>query len=154
MTLPLLQHVGEAAPCLRCRMLATELALAVSPTAAGDHGGHPPVRAACEHGHGRAEAASHQADALGVDFGAGGEVGQRIACIRHLIETDDSPALAFAVAASSKVDAHRHIAPLGKLLGHNALPVTVLVAAEAVQHDKRRSALTGTEVVRSMHDTG
>src|SRR4029453_5378137 len=101
MTLSLLQHVGEAAPCLRCWMLAAELALAVSPTAAGDHRRHPPVRAPAEPGQGPPEAAPHQADALGVDFGAGGEVGQRIARIRHLIETDDSPMLAFALAASS-----------------------------------------------------
>src|SRR4029434_6137336 len=109
MTLSFFQHVAEAAPCLRCRMLAAELALAVTPTAAGDHCGHSPVRAACKYGHGRGETASHQADALGVDLRAGGEVGQRIARIRHLIETDDSPALAFTVAASSKVDAHRHL---------------------------------------------
>ena len=89
-----------------------------------------------------------------VDFRAGGEVAQRIARIRHLIETDDPPVLAFAVAASSEVDAHRHIAPLGKLLGDNALPVAVFVAAEAVQHDERRPALTGAEIVRRMHDTG
>ena len=78
----------------------------------------------------------HQADAVRIDFRAGGEVAQRIARIRHLIETDDSPVLAFALAASSEIDAHRHIAPLGKLLGHNALPVPVFIATEAVQHDE------------------
>jgi len=62
--------------------------------------------------------------------------------------------LAFALAAPSKIDAHRHIAPLGKLLGHNALSVAFLVATKAVQHDKRRSAVTGTQAVRSVHDTG
>ena len=65
-----------------------------------------------------------------------------------------SPVLAFTLAASSEIDAHRHITPLGKLLGHNALPVAVFVAAETVQHNERRSALTGTEVVGRMHDTG
>src|SRR4029077_10648166 len=120
----------------------------------GDHRGYPPVSTGGEHGHGRPETASHQSDAVRVDFRAGGEVAQRIAGIRHLIETDDSPVLAFALAASSEIDAYRHIAPLGKLLGHNALPVAVFVTAETVQHNERRSALTGTEVVGRMHDTG
>src|SRR5262245_49724346 len=135
-------------------MLAAELTLAVSPTAAGDHRRYPLIGAAGKYGHSRTETAPHQADALGVDFREGGEVGQRIAGIRHLIETDDPPMLAFAVAAPSEIDAHRHITPLGKLLGHNALTVAILVAAEPVQHDKRRSLLTRTEIVRSMHDTG
>src|SRR5262245_19754435 len=135
-------------------MLAAELTLAVSPTAAGDHRCHASVRAPCKYGHSRAETASHQADALGVHFRATGEVGHGIAGIGHLIETDDPPMLAFAVAASPEIDAHRHIAPLGKLLGHNALTVAVFVAAESVEHDKCRPALTGTEIVRSVHDTG
>src|SRR5262249_61568554 len=102
--------------------------------------------------HARPEAASHQADALRIDCRAGCEIGQSVARIGYLVEADDSPMLAFALAAPSKIDAHRHIAPLGKLLGHNALSVAFLVATEAVQHDKRRSALTGTQAVRSVHD--
>src|SRR5262249_9672316 len=113
---------------------------------------HPPVGAACEHCHGRPEATSHQADALRIDFRPGGEIGQSVARIGYLVEADDSPMLAFALAAPSKIEAHRHIAPLGKLPVHNALSVAFLVATEAVQHDKRRSALTGTQAVRSVHD--
>src|SRR5262245_11790852 len=135
-------------------MLAAKLTLAVSPAAARDHRSHPPVGAACKYGHSRADTASHQADALRIDFRPGGEIGQSVARIGYLVEADDSPMLAFALAAPSKIDAHRHIAPVGKLLGDNALPVAFLVATEAVQHDKRRSAFTGTEAVRSVHDTG
>src|SRR5215475_1118423 len=135
-------------------MLAAELTLAVSPTSAGDHSCHAAVRAACKYGHSCTETAPYQADSLGIDFWPGGEIGQSIAGIRHLIETDDSPMLTFALAASSEIDAHRHIAPLGKLLGDNALSVAFLVATKAVQHDKRRSALTRTQAVRSVHDSG
>src|SRR5262249_458150 len=69
----------------------------------------------------RAEAPSPQADALRIDFRPGGEIGQSVARIGYLVEADDSPMLAFALAAPSKIEAHRHIAPLGKLPGHNAL---------------------------------
>src|SRR5262245_51764382 len=135
-------------------MLAPEFTLAVSPTAARDHRSHPPVRAACKHCHGRTEATSHQADALRIDFRPGGEIGQSVARIGYLVEADDSPMFAFALAAPSTIAAHRHIAPRGTLRGHNVLSVAFLVAAEAVQHDRRRPALTGTQAGRSVHDSG
>src|SRR4029077_10297008 len=152
--LPFLQHIGETRPRLRRRMLAAEFALAVSPTAAGNHGGDALVRSTGEYGNRRAETATHQADALGAYFRTGGQIADGVTRIGHLIETDNPAMLAFALAASSEIDAQRYIAPLAELPGYNALSMTIFVAAEAVQDDERRAALTGTEIVRSVHDAG
>src|SRR4029077_1594495 len=152
--LPFLQHIGETRPRLRRRMLAAEFALAVSPTAAGNHGGDALVRSTGEYGNRSAEAATHQSDTSGIHFRARSQVADCVARIGDLIEANNSSVLALAFAASPKVDAHGYITPLAELLSYDTLALAILVAAEAVEHDKCGVALAGTEIVRCMDDAG
>ena len=87
-----------------------------------------------------AEAAADQRDLFGLDFGPRRQIRKRVARVGDLIEADDSATLAFAVAATAKVDAQGDIAPPGQLLCHHHLAVAIFIAAEAVQDDERRPA--------------
>src|SRR6185436_6486164 len=80
-------------------------------------------------------------------------IGERVAGIGDLIEADNSAVFAFAVAATAKVDAQGYVTPLGKLFGNYGLAMPVLVAAEAMQDNKRRPAFAGLVVGRSVDET-
>ena len=88
----------------------------------------------------------------GIDFRARGKIRKRVARVGDLIETDDSPVLAFALAAAAKIDTQRDVSPLGELFRDDGLALAVFVAAETVQDYKRRPALDrvyGRPVYRS-----
>ena len=139
---------------LRARMLAAKFSFAVAPTAAGDHRGDARVGAAGEDRHRRAEAAADERDTLRVDFRPRRQVGDGVARVGDLIEADDPAAFAFAVAAAAEIDAQRDIAPFGHLFADDLLALAVLVAAKAMQHDKRRPALAGFVVFRNIDEAG
>ena len=154
MTFAFFQHIAEASPGVGRGMLAPKFALAVTPPTARDHRGDALVRASRKYGDRRPEAASDQCNLLGIDLGSRGKIRDCIACVRHLVETDNPPVLSFALTASSEVDPHRHVSPFAELLRHNRLALTVFVAAEAMQHDECRPALAWAQSVRSAHDRG
>src|SRR4051812_46160052 len=116
MALAFLEHPGEALPGLGCRVLATELALAVAPAPLRDDRGHALIYPARVDGHRGAEAAADQRHALGVYVRPAGHVAHSVAGVGYLVQADDPGPLPLAVAAAAEVEAHGHIAPLGELL--------------------------------------
>src|SRR5262245_14155730 len=149
-----LEHVGEARPFLRALVLAAELALAVAPTAVGDHRRDALVDAAGIDGDRTAEARADDADAFRIDRRMLGEEAQRAARILDLLEADHPPELAFALAATAHVEAQHDIAELAQHLGRLHGVGGGLVAAEAVQHQEGGAPFARSYPARHMHDAG
>ena len=85
-------------------MLAAELALAVAPAAVRDHCGDALVDAARVDRYRAAEARADDADARGLDRRMPGEKRQGVAGILDLLEADDAPVLALALAAAAHIE--------------------------------------------------
>src|SRR5215467_9020758 len=136
MAFPFFQHIREASPGFRRRMLTAKFTLAVTPTAARNHSGHALVRAAGEYGNSCAEAATHQSDALGIHFRARGHIADCVARIGDLIEADNSPMLALPLTTTTAIDAQAYRATLAKLLCYDALALAVTVTAETMQYEE------------------
>ena len=120
--------------------------------ARGGERGNPPVDARRVDRDGGAEAVADQADARGIDLRPARQERQRVLRILDLLQTDDAPARALALAAAAKVEPQRGVAQTGQQLRHRDGDAAVLVAAEAVQDEKARPALAGGRPVCRVHD--
>ena len=148
------EHSGEARPRLRARVLAAELALAIAPAAIGDDRGDARIDTAGIDRDRAAEARADHADARGIDRGMLGEKRQRIARVLDLLEADYAAELAFALAAAAHVEAQHDVAEFAEHLGGRHGVGGGLVAAEAVQHQKRAAPLGGAHSGRQVHHAG
>src|SRR6185295_7255294 len=107
-------HLGEARPGLIAGMLAAELLFAVAPAARRDHRGNARVGAAAIDRDRRAEALAYQCDLGRFDFGACGEIAQRVAGVLDLFQADDAAALARTLPAAAEGEPQRHITEIAK----------------------------------------
>ena len=135
-------------------MLLAELLLAVAPAARGDAGDDALIDAGGVHRHRRAEAVTENRDAARIHLGAVGHEFEGVLGVFDLLEADHAPARAFAFAAAAHVEAQHHIAERREEACDGDRGAAVLVAAEAVQHEKRRAPLARPYTFRPMHDTG
>ena len=70
-----------------------------------------------------------------------GEKGQRVAGVVDLFQADHAAEFAFAVAAAAHVETERDVAEVVQHLRRLQHVGGILVAAEAVQHEKRGAPL-------------
>src|SRR3954463_1494323 len=101
----LLQQTGELRPRFRRRVLPAKLALAIAPAAGRNHAGKTIVDTSGINGNSRAEAVPDDADPLGIDLFTGGQKGQRVFGVGHLVEAAHLPALALAFTAAAEIKA-------------------------------------------------
>jgi hypothetical protein len=113
-------------------VLAAKFPLAIAPAAAGNNCGNPAIGAARKDRDRGTEAAADQCNFAGIDFWPSGQIGDGISRIGYLIETDDSPVLTLALAATAKIDTQGNVSPLSELFRDDGLPLAVFVPAKAV----------------------
>src|SRR5207244_3288311 len=97
----LFEHPRELGPRLGGRMLAAELALAVTPATIGDDRRDPLIDPAGIDRDGAAEARADRRDAVGIDRRVLRQRGEGIARVRHLFQADHPCMFALAVAAAA-----------------------------------------------------
>ena len=148
------QHRGEFFPRLRPGVLGAKLGFPVAPTHGGDDRGRAPIDPGGIERDRRAETAAEQSHAAGIDLGPVQEEVQRVAGILHLVQADDPPELALAVAAASHAESQRHVAPVAEHLRGLHRIAGVVVAAESMQNDEARAGFAGPQVVGDIDDAG
>ena len=129
-------------------MLAFELGGAIAPARSRNAGGEALIKPSGIDGDGGAEAAAHDADARGIDMRMALQQGHRIARIADLFKTDQTPMLAFALAAAAHVEAHGHIAEAIEHGGGRHHIAGLLRAAESMKNDEGGTLLAGREPFR------
>src|SRR5262249_11398339 len=150
----LFEHGGEARPRLWALVRAAELAFAVAPATVGNDRGDALIDAAGIDRNRAAEARSDQADARGIDRRMLAEEGKRVARVLDLLEADHAAKLAFALAAAAHVETQHDVAEIAQHVRGLHGVRRGLVAAEAVQHQKRPAPLGRFKSARHMHDAG
>src|SRR6266571_2588630 len=153
--LSLFHHGAELLPGPGRSVLPAEFLRAVAPAARGNAGGDPSVDPRRVYGDCGAKTLPDHGDALRVDLRPGSEERQRVPRVFDLLLADDAPALAFALAAATEVEAQRRVAEPGEHFRDRRTAATVFVAAESVQDDKggaplRRSRIGKVEDAREL----
>ena len=145
-----LQEVGEPRPGFGGRMLAAELALAISPSAGRDHTGNSLVDSGGVDRDGGTEAVADHSDPLGIDLVAPCDEGERALGVGDLVEATNLPPLSPALAAAAHIDPERAVA---EALEHARLELRmglVLRSGETMQDDECRQPLAVTPLARDM----
>ena len=140
-----------ALPDLKSRfraMLAFELGGAIAPAGGRNAGGETLIKASGIDGDGGAEAAAHDANARGIHIGMALQQGHGVARVAHLLEADETPMLAFALAAAAHVEAHGHIAQTIEHGGGRHHIAGLLRAAESMKNDEGGALFAGGEPFR------
>ena len=96
------------------------------------------------------EAVADHANILAIHIILLGEPGHRIPDVLHLVLTHHTHRFTFAVSATTKVEAHCDIAPIGEHVRDNLQRRSVFAGSKTVQHEKRRTLRAGCQIGGSM----